>query len=845
MFSVGAAFAVDPEEDEREGRASFKRIEHFYTIRQDEYGNIPAGGAQAAFEAKKKMPVFQFGDISRDLAPTWQFVGPSQTDEGWLARVNALAINQTNTNIIYSGSAKGGLWKTADGGSTWANLTDALPSQTIGAVVLDPQNQNTVLFATGEEYRAINTFSGVGLFRSTNGGTTWTQFGATNFAGTRIGDLLISPTNSNLWMVGAQNGLWITTNGGSTFTQKINANCSAIVGHPTNGNIAYAAIAAGSVYKTTDAGNTWNIVLTPPSGGIFGRREMAISRSNPNVLYCVTEGSGTFSSLYKSTDAGATWTALGGIPNGGGQTWYDIVISISPTDENKVILGGVNLYLSTNGASTWTTITPDHTDSHQVQWFPGSSTTFLLGQDSGLYKNTNSGAAANYTKLNFGRGCMEYYDLSTHPTNSELIVAGAQDNGMHLRPGNTFNWQINFGADGFRSAYQANNANIILGDYQNGNVIRSANGGTTWGYVFTVAGGNWNTPVFNNPATPSEFYAGGTSLHRSTASGASGTWSVVGTGFTGSLSDIAMRAGDPNTMYLGSYNGSFWRCSNVTNATPTYTLVGAGLPASAVGGIAVNPANSSEVWVASNRSSGAQVFRSIDSGATFTAVNGNLPSTAATGIAFNPFNVGQVFISSDSGVFTTTNGGTTWSVMSTGIPTGVMVSGVNVNANTGYLTVSTYGRGAYRIPLPRTMTVTSKVVYQGDASVLPHSLTLTFRDPGQTVTVLTSTANVANNGTFNVAGVPNGTYDITYTSGKYLVRKLSNVDVSNGNINVGTVNLTVGDIDGDNEVSILDYIALSSAYGTTNAASDLDWDGEVSILDYILLSTNYGLVGDN
>jgi hypothetical protein len=143
------------------------------------------------------------------------------------------------------------------------------------------------------------------------------------------------------------------------------------------------------------------------------------------------------------------------------------------------------------------------------------------------------------------------------------------------------------------------------------------------------------------------------------------------------------------------------------------------------------------------------------------------------------------------------------------------------------------------------MTVTSKVVYQGDASVLPHSLTLTFRDPGQTVTVLTSTANVANNGTFNVAGVPNGTYDITYTSGKYLVRKLSNVDVSNGNINVGTVNLTVGDIDGDNEVSILDYIALSSAYGTTNAASDLDWDGEVSILDYILLSTNYGLVGDN
>ena len=844
VLAADAAMAQNPLlTNEGNGVYPLKRLEHFYSTRTFPDGVMPPGGAQAAFDAAKKMPTFEFGINQRDLAPDWEFFGPDQTDVGWLARVHAIAMDPTNTNVIYSGSAKGGLWKSTNGGTTWANITDTLSSQTVGAVTLDPQNPNIVLMGTGEEYYSGYTWSGVGLFRSTNGGSTWTQLGASTFSGSRIGDLAIAPTNSALILVGSDFGLYRTTNTGATFTQMISGRCNGVVFHPTNNNIAYASVSGKGVYRSNDAGATWTLLSNGIPTTILDRTEITISRSNPSVLYAVSHNpAGFFRGVWKTTDGGTTWAQLTSAPNGGASfTWYCIGISVSPTDPNVCLLLGQALYKTTNGGTTWTEIAPDHPDMHAAQWYPGSSTSFLLGQDAGLYKSTNQGTS--YTKLNFGRGTMEYYDHASHPTNASIIGAGSQDNGTHFRLSGNNTWTYKTGGDGFRVAFRADNPNIILTESQYAFVYRSTNGGASFGFIYNPSGGNWNSPLYNNPANPAHFFVGTTSLHRST-DGSGGGWASIASGFGSSISDIAMRSGDVNTMYLGTYGGSVFKSTNVSLGSPTFanvtsTIVGA------ISGIAITPGNSNDVWVTTSRATGAQVFRTTNGGTTWAAVNGNLPSTPATGVAINPFNTAQIFISTDSGVFTTTNGGTTWARFGTRIPTGVGVSGIEANGTTGYLTVSTYGRSVWRIPLPRSVSLGFFIDYEGDASVLAHPIRISFRDPGQTAELLFATVSLTDGGQVNVGGIPNGFYDVAITSGKYLRRTFTNVNLSASNGSLGTAFMRVGDIDGDNEVSILDYLALSAAYGTANAASDLDWDGEVSILDYILLSSNSGLLGDD
>lgn len=638
----------------------------------------------------------------------WESMGPTSTNNGWLGRVNAIVVDRTTPTTVYIGVAKGGVWKSIDSGTTWVNLTDTI-TQYVGCLTQDPVNANTLYMGTGEEYYAVNTLAGIGIYKSIDGGATWTLKGNATFAGIRINQIVIDPTNTNKWVVSCDAGIYTTTDGGTTFTQRLAGLASALRLHPTNAQILYAALgypfgatASNGVYKSTNGGVNWTKLAGGlPASNTMGRIELDIHKANPNIVYVAVgslPGLGyTLAYIGRTTDGGATWTSLPLPAIAGGSnrdTWYNFMLRADPVSAATAYVGLVEIYRTINAGAgnTWTNVTPNHPDMHTLEFDPNNPSNIYLGQDAGLFYSTNQGGS--WTHKNTGRATMEYYAFDVHPTDPSKLAAGAQDNSTHVRTA-TDAFNVVIGGDGFWTAYKKSDPNIMLGEFQFGNMYRSTNGGAAWSFTFTVPNGSWSTPIVNDPTTPERFYAGGTAVFRSINSGAS--WSASSGVLDGtSITRILVAPAVSNYVYAGTEGGGLFATSN---AGASWVNRSAGLPAGVpIGAIAVHPTIADIVYVGHSGNTANRVRKSINGGATWTNYMGNLPNAPVNGLVVNPVNPVQVLAATDVGVFLT-NDGVTWARYGSGFPN-TPCTHLVANAATGYLTVSTFGRGMWRILLP-------------------------------------------------------------------------------------------------------------------------------------------------
>ncbi|MCS7308965.1 MAG: hypothetical protein NZ741_01970 [Armatimonadetes bacterium] len=719
LLLSGAVWAQ--ELDQYGNSKPWMRLWWFYSQRMDANGNIPVNAWLRAWEEAQNIPIYTpLGLTPQSM--TWEFFGPdtanvawATTGESWLARVNSILVHPTNPNILYIGVAKGGVWRSNDGGSTWVNLTDQLPTQYVGCLAMDPVDPNIIYLGTGEEYFAVYTLGGVGIYRSTDGGNTWTLYGNSVFAGGRINEIVIDPSNRNRWFVSTDTGIWVTTNGGSTFTQRLAGVASALRMHPTNPNRLWAAIgwpwgsSRNGVYFSTDGGNTWTRYSALPLGTTVGRIELDVCRANPNVLYVVFGMPGSQSpndrlhSVWRTTDGGATWTQLTNAPTGSGQQWYNLVMRVDPNDPNVAYLGEIELWRTTDGGNTWTRINgavPNgHVDQHALAFHPTDTRRIYIGCDGGLFFSTNRGDTR--TPLNTGRGTMEYYGFDVHPTDPSRLAAGAQDNGKQVRS-TTNTYRITRGADGMQIAYKRTNPSIVLGGIQRGIVDRSTNGGDSWTTVFSPPSGErtlWEAPIVNDAATPNRFYTATQFLYRSTNDGQ--TWSRVSdvdlTNGAGAVSAIAVAPSNSNVIYTGSSEGVVYVStdggSTWTHRSPSRINSGW---TGYIHSIAIAPDRPEIAWVSFTGARTTKVVRTTDYGISWSDFTFNLPSTTSVNyLLLNPRQPSMVFAATDTGVFVLR--GTTWYRLGIGLP-GTPCTMLRVSGN--YLYVSTYGRGIWRVDLP-------------------------------------------------------------------------------------------------------------------------------------------------
>jgi len=708
----------------------FKRWEWFWGQRVYPDGKFPSSD-RTYIEYQKRLKADK-GRLDNTLTVgSWQNLGPTTNNGGYggLGRINVVREHPSNTNIIFAGAASGGLWKSTDGGDNWSTNTDELGSLGVTDLVFDPDNANTMYMATGDGDHS-DAYS-IGVLKSTNGGSDWNTTGLNWTQGNNrtISRLLINPDNSSTLFAGGSSGIHRTTNGGSDWSLVFyNMSVKDMEFKPGTPTTIYAA--RNAIYRSTDNGTTWSQLTNGlPTSGIE-RIALAVSPNNANYVYALmssTSGSG-FLGLYRSTNSGDTWTQMSSTPNilgwnatgsdNGGQGWYDLCLAASPTDADEIYAGGVNIWKSTNGGTDWTrstywnsAYTPTvHADQHDL-WFRPNSNTLYVGNDGGVYYTNNGGT--NWSWIGSGLQITQFYRLGVSATNSNLVIAGAQDNGTKLKNGTT--WSDVIGGDGMECIVDHSNANVMYGSIYYGQIRKSTNGGSSFGTMtlpseYSNGYGAWVTPYVMHPTNSSILYAGYRNVFKTTNGG--GSWTQISNFTSGTLTVLQVAPSNANYIYC-STGGSYLKATTDGGTTwtqyalPAYTLLTY---------LAVDNDDPQNIWVTfSGYYSGQKVYNSTDGGQTWTNISGSLPNLPVNCIVHQKDYNDRIYVGTDVGVYYRDNNTSNWVSFNTNLPN-VVITELEIQYSSNKLRAATFGRGLWEAEIATASLDAPTLASPADAS---------------------------------------------------------------------------------------------------------------------------------
>jgi hypothetical protein len=679
-------------------------------------------------------------DELRLSGETWQPLGPATMtmlswDMGPVAgRVVALAVDPTDENVLYLGSASGGLWKTVNGGGSWTPVFDEVGTLSIGALALDPADPDVLWAGTGERQSSCASYFGLGLYRSADGGTTFEpRNGSAPFALelSYIVSIAVHPSDPQTVLVSgdgfclpdgtrAPGGVFKTTDAGTTWRRVLAGTGSDVIYEPGNPLVVYAMMSNLGVRKSVDGGETWSAAST----GVVNatRMRLALAPGTPQTLYVLTSGS----RLFRTDDGAATWNQVNASACEG-QCTYNLTLDVHPTDPNILLVGTIRHALSTNGGATlsiltsgWGSAQKVHQDTHVVRFSRTNGQRFWVGTDGGLWRTDNGGTT--YSNLNSNLILTQFYDVAIDPSDPTRVFGGAQDNSSSRRSG-LLQWNVTVvTGDGFMNLVDQTDPNrIFQTSYPQGDgasVYRSSSGGSPGSFArlpTTGLVGNepfpWVTPMANER---NMIFVGSHSVYRAVTSQPQGsfTWSKISPNLTGgaSLSVITTTApvprpwgDDPGTAayvsaYAGSSNGRIQRTLDALGPAVAWTDVTGNYPGGYVSDLATTSGETPSVLVSRGAFGLSKLYRSAGGG-TWVAAGSGLPDVPANAVAVDPLDDSRIFVGTDVGVFESEDGGDTFLPFSLGMPAGAVVTDLEVGASPHVLVAGTYGRGAFVVNL--------------------------------------------------------------------------------------------------------------------------------------------------
>ncbi len=637
----------------------------------------------------------------------WASFGPTNI-AGGIGRVDRLAFDPIDANTMYAGTTAGGLWKTTNGGTDWSTLTGYVPSLGVSGIVVDVNNPNIIYVLSGDGDSFINggmiyTRSSIGILKSINGGSTWTNIPLPSSSSPYYGFKLIQlPDYPNILFACTSNGLFRSSNSGATWVKNADIgtqNVFDIEISPSSPNILYATI-ANAIYKSTNWGAAFTIIpvgaYTPPIPG-GSEISIAVSPDSPNGLYANITG---FDDLYFSADNGTSFNRV----NASSPTTstYTNAMTVSPLDINTVIIGNINLMRSTNGGTSFPTTGANlHADIHDLQYNPINNVLFA-GCDGGVYKSIDNGA--NWTALLNGMNATQYYHMGCFTGIDGLLLAGAQDNGMQLRNGSNTFTSVG-GGDGFDGKFLNGNSNLGFFSINAGVFQYTVN--TNSNTLVLNPSGNINNQTWFyphlaiHPTNDNIIYAGyGLGVFRSLTNGNVGTWVNVGSsgsaGF-GAAGGLTVSANNPDRIYAA--NGSSLQVSDNRGTNWTTISGNTGWQSGTITDIRTRPSNADEIWVTFGGFGAVKVLYSVNAGTTWTDMTGSLPNVPVYSIEYTTN--GDAYIGTDVGVFYMSFLMTDWIPFSNNLPL-LPVTEVYADATSNSLKAATFGRGIWRSDLYST-----------------------------------------------------------------------------------------------------------------------------------------------
>lgn len=679
---------------------------------------LPTETAPAATDVGGE-PVAMSVPLAHDA---WMSIGPGNVG----GRVRSILVHPTKPSTMFAGSVGGGIWKTVDGGASWAAVDDFMANLAITSMLFHPTNPLIMYAGTGEGYNNADAIRGAGIFKSSDGGTTWTQLSSTansNFY--YVLRVAISP-DGRVLLAGTQTGLFRSTDGGATFTKIVGGPTPVDIDfHPTDSTRAVAGDRAGQAWLTTDGGLTWaKGALALPASTVGSRRvEIAYARGTPEIVYAVVDRDGGL--VFKSVDGGITYLQI--LVSGyvelleNGQGWYDLALWVNPRDADDLLVGGVNLYRSRDGGNSFTQVSSAygmlHADQHIIvehrQFDNAGNRLLYVGNDGGVYKIRDlalltSTSTAQYEGLNNNLAVTQFYGAAGNAATG-VIVGGTQDNGtLTYNPwAGSESWDAMFGGDGGFAAADPTDPNYFYGEHVYLQVHRSTNGGLSSTFIFNGIGdagryANFIAPFILDPNDPRRMLAGGRSLWRSDdVKAAVPAWREIKGPAASYISAIAVAPGNSNIVWVGHNNGDVFRTGDATSVAPTWTKVDSlTLPNRFVTRITIDPFDANVVYVTFGGFVDQNIQRTQNGGVDWHDATGKgttgLPLVPVRDLEIDPSDPQALWAATEVGIFRSGDRGLTWDPSQEG-PANISVEELFVLDD--YLYAVTHGRGLFRHPL--------------------------------------------------------------------------------------------------------------------------------------------------
>ena len=656
----------------------------------------------------------------------WVEKGPNNIG----GRTRSLVINPANTSEMWAGSVGGGVWRSTNAGTSWAPVNDQMSNLAVCSLALVPGTPVTLYAGTGEGIYNGDAIAGNGIYKSTDGGATFTRLASTA-TWSYVNRIAVSPTNPQILLAATRSpgGIYRSTNGGTSWVQVRSATaCMQVLFDPNDANKCVADVYEGGVHRvvySTNAGVAW---FNAASGlvsqsGLDGRIELCYAPSVANMVYasCGTGGG----LIWRSTDGGVNWTQRT-TSAGSGAAWYYNALWVDPTDANFLVTGAYHTYKSVDGGVTLSQISngyintsQPHPDCHGYIADPGFNGTtnrrVYAVNDGGIYTTADIRTATSTTgwsRREQSYRASQFYGAAGDGTTGR-ITGGTQDNGhLTIQNGST-SASLTFGGDGGFAAIDWQNANYIYGEYVYAQVHRSTNGGSSASYIdggISEAGSaaNFIAPILLDPNDPRRLLVGAASLWRTNdARAASVAWTSIKASVGSNISAIAVAPGNAAVIWIGHNDGRIYKTANGTAAAPTWTAVDDNsatnpLPNRYIQRIVIDRANSNTVFVGLGGFSPDNLRKTTNGGASWVDLTGSgttgLPDAPVNGIAQHPTLLDRLYVGTDVGIFASQNGGATWSTSNDG-PADVSVDEVVFLHNSTTLLAATHGRGLWTIAI--------------------------------------------------------------------------------------------------------------------------------------------------
>ena len=690
----------------------YQRWKWYWHTRVDENGRFPDYSNEPA----------RVQNPGTATQSAWTNISQTVCDGGYngMGRATCVAFDPVNPQVMYVGAPIGGLWKTTDGGLTYAPLTDALPYVSVGSCVVDHSNSNTLYISVGDHQGWWNYSRGV--YKSTDGGATWNATGL-NWQlsqGRAISKIEMDPFNNQILYAAASNGLYKTIDAGTTWTVVHTGYHSDIEFEPGTNNI-YAAVhdywGSSEVYRSTDGGATWTTLSNFAAN--YNWIRLAVTPANPSMLAVLCSVSNK--PLYISYNYGANLNYVSDCPESS-------VLFISPSNPSVIYCGGVYVQKSTDSGATWNAVTwwynnppypTVHADQRNMAMHPLHPDTLYFCNDGGLYSYAET--ADTWTELTNGFLTTQFYKIAHSQSDPMMIIGGTQDNGGRIRQSNG-TWRATNGGDAMEVAIDPGNNNIIYTTYIYGKLYRSMDrwvNDTYYCISDNIPGGtpsaSWVAPYMIDPSDNQTLVAGYNDVWRTTDRGAS--WTQLSTNlFSGTtLECLTVSASDPNVIWVSADTG--------LKMTPDMgnTWITLNNPANRViTSITINPTNTNEIWLTFGEySATGKVYYSNNGGMSWINWSTGLPNVAINCSVYETGSDDRIYIGTDAGVYTRDSLNTTWTLVGTGLPN-TAVTDIDIMYSAGKLRVGTYGRGIWETDISLTTVTPAQNQNTLQTSVVPN-----------------------------------------------------------------------------------------------------------------------------